>query len=37
MNNENTKASNSTLNDKHYKLSDLIPEFAKFRTSEDDS
>ena len=37
MNNENTKAPNSTLNDKQYKLSDLIPEFAKFRTSEDNS
>lgn len=37
MNDKNTKASNSTLTDKQYKLSDFIEEFAKFRTSEDNS
>lgn len=34
---ENTKASNSTLVDKQYKLSDFIEEFTELRTSEDNS
>ena len=31
----NIKASNSIMSDKQFKLSDLIPEFSKFRTIED--
>lgn len=31
----NIKASNSTMSDKQFKLSDLIPEFSRFRTNED--
>lgn len=37
MNKENTKASNSTLTDEQYKLSDFIEEFVEFRTCEDNS
>ena len=37
MNKENTKASNSTLTDNQYKLSDFIEEFVEFRTAEDNS
>ena len=31
----NIKASNSNMSDKQFKLSDLIPEFSKYRTIED--
>ena len=31
----NIKASNSIMSDKQFKLSDLIPEFSKYRTIED--
>ena len=34
MTHKNTKASNSTLSDIQYKLSDFIPEFSKFRHFE---
>ena len=34
MKKRNIKASNSTMSDKLYKLSDFIPEFSKFRTHE---
>lgn len=34
MNKRNTKASDSTLTGKQYKLCDFIPEFAKFRSSD---
>ena len=37
MSKENTKASNSTLADKQYKLYDFIEEFVEFRTEEDNS
>lgn len=37
MTNVNIKASNCILSDKLYKLSDFIPEFSKFRSSEDKS
>ena len=33
MTNRNTKASDSTLTDKQYKLYDFIPEFTKFRSN----
>ena len=35
MKKTNIKASNSTMSNKLYKLSDFIPEFSKFRTNED--
>lgn len=34
MTNRNTKASDSTLTDKQYKLYDFIPEFTKFRSND---
>ena len=34
MTNRNTKASDSTLTDKQYKLCDFIPEFTKFRSND---
>lgn len=36
MSNKNTKASDSTINDKQFKLYDFIPEFSKFRSSDED-
>ena len=36
MTNKNTKASDSTINDKQFKLYDFIPEFSKFRSSDED-
>ena len=33
MTKRNTKASDSTLTDKQYKLCDFIPEFTKFRSN----
>ncbi len=35
MTNQNIKASYSIMSDKQFKLSDLIPEFSKYRTIED--
>ena len=35
MNKTNIKASYSNMSDKQFKLSDLIPEFSKYRTIED--
>ena len=35
MTKTNIKASNSIMCDKQFKLSDLIPEFFRFRTNED--
>ena len=35
MTKTNIKASNSIMSDKQFKLSDLIPEFFRFRTNED--
>ena len=34
---ENTKASNNSINDNQYKLSDFVPEFAELRQSVDNS
>ena len=34
---ENTKASNNSINNNQYKLSDFVPEFAELRQSEDNS
>ena len=34
MTNRNTKASDSSLADKQYKLCDFIPEFTKFRSND---
>lgn len=34
MRNKNTKASNSTMSDKQFKLLDFVPEFSKFRHSD---
>lgn len=37
MTNENTKASNNSMKDIEYKLTDFIPEFVEFRQPEDNS
>ena len=35
MINKNTKVSDSTINDKQFKIYDFIPEFSKFRSSDE--